>query len=265
VTDRALVFNFRIPYEQPTRAHSVGIDLNMPSADFATSDGLSGSVDLTPITRVQGAMARKRVSIQRRIQKDLRHQRAVVRRHGRRERNRVRPLLHRAANELLARVGERNVVFEDLSKIQAELLKESKRPKRSQTEKQASQRRRLSVWTQGELQRIVSYKSPSWVVRVSARGTSSECPGCGGPLAHPSWRRATCGHCQSEWHRDRAAAIVVLSRGQPVLRGEAPPPSARDALLEAARWRPTYEAPSGLLGEPGTGDDAKLGWTGSPD
>lgn len=205
VTDRYLLFHFHTPDAQPTRTESVGVDANMPSLDFATSSGSVGSVDLRPITRIQGAMARKRAAVQRAISKDLRHQRAVLRRYHRRERRRVTPLLHAAANELLASVGDRNLVLEDLSRTSEELVGERGPPDR---------RRRLSAWTHGRLDRILSYKSHSRVVRVNPRGTSSECPRCGGPLAHPSWRRATCGNCQVDFHRDRMAAVAILSRGR---------------------------------------------------
>lgn len=257
VTDRCLVFNFRVPHEQPVVETSAGVDLNMPSADFATSDGVIGSVDLTEITRVQGAMARKRASIQRAIPSDLRAQHRVLRRYRFRERHRVDPLLHRAVNELLEKVGNRNLVLEDLSRTTEELLTERTRRKSSSREKEV--RRKLSGWTHGELQRILSYKSTTAVLRVNPRGTSSECPQCGGALHHPSWRRSVCANCQSSWHRDRAAAIVILSRGLRVLRGAAPPPSARDALREAAAWRPGMdkESNSSLTAEPVNGDDAK--------
>jgi len=162
----------------------------------------------------------------------------------------VMPLLHRAANELLEKVGERNLIVEDLSRTTEECVNGTTSDER---------RRRLSAWTHGQFTRIVSYKARTAVVRVNARGTSSECPRCGGPLAHPEWRRATCGDCQGTWHRDRAAAIVILSRGEEVLRGAAPPPSARDALLEAAAWRPGLETTPGPEAESVKGDDANEG------
>ncbi len=250
VTDRKLVFNFRIALapEPMLAEESVGVDLNMPSADFATSDGTTGAVDLRKITRIQGAMDRKRRSVQQAIPKDLRAQRRVLRRSRNRERNRVMPLLHRTANELLASVGDRNIILEDLSNTTEELQR---------TTPGTARRRKLGVWTHGQFTRLVSYKARTVVVRVNPRGTSSECPRCGGPLAHPEWRRATCGHCQGEWHRDRAAAIVILDRGHSILRGAAPPPSARNALLEAAAWRPGLETVPGPRVEPMKGDDAK--------
>ena len=265
ITDEALIFQFRIPEYKIVLRQSAGVDLNMPSADFATSDGVVGSVDLRRVTAIQGAMARKRAAIARHINKDLRHQRAVMRRYRGRERHRVEPLLHEATNELLESVGNKNLIFEDLATTPEQLIRESKRrPFHARRCEDSDARRRLSSWTQGEFQRIVRYKSATHVVRVNPRGTSSECPKCGGLLAHPSWRRATCRHCQEVWHRDRAAAMVILSRGQDLLRGAAPPPSARNALLEAARWRPADESSAGLIGEPVKGDDANARRDGLP-
>ena len=264
VTDRKLIFNFRVPHEQPVVEDSAGIDLNMPSADFATSDGLLSSVDLTEITRVQGAMARKRQSVQWTIPKDKTAQHRVLGRYRRRERNRVRPLLHRAANELLEKVGHRNIISEDLTMTTEELLKRRKRiqpprPPTPREENAQEARRRLSAWTHGQLQRIVAYKSDTAVLWVNPRGTSHECPGCGGALHHPSWRHSVCVNCQGSWHRDRAAAIVILERGLGVLRGAAPPPSARNALRESALWRPGVDdtSRSGPPTPSRTGDDAK--------
>jgi IS605 OrfB family transposase len=250
VTDRNLVFNFRLSHETTVALESAGVDLNMPTVDFATSDGVTGSVDVRRITEVQGAMDRKRRSIQNAIPRDLKAQRRVLRRYRNREHDRVAPLLHRAANELLTKLREQNIILEDLSRTTEECARLAM---------SADQRRRLCVWTHGQLTRIVSYKAQTAVVRVNPRGTSSECPRCGGPLAHPEWRRATCGNCQGEWHRDRSAAIVILGRGHFALRGAALPPSARNALLEAAAWRPGLETSLGLRAEPVTGDDANSG------
>jgi len=257
VTDRKLVFHFRVPHAQPQVAECAGVDLNMPTADFATSDGTLDFVDLTGITRVQGAMARKREKIQATLSADQKARDRVLRRYRGRERNRVTPLLHRAANELLAKLGNRNIIFEDLTVTTEDLLQERKKWRGRKNPGEA--RRRLSAWTHGRLQSIVGYKSNTTVLRVNPRGTSSECPQCGGALHHPSWRRSDCANCQSSWHRDRAAAIVILSRGMEALRGAAPPPSARNALREAAAWRPGVdkESDSGPTAGLKNGDDAK--------
>jgi putative transposase len=247
VTDRFLLLHFHTAESANVREESIGVDINMPTMDFATSDGQVGSVDLRPITRIQGAMARKRASVRRAISKDRRHQRAVLRRYRGRERRRVTPLLHAAANQLLAAAGDRNIILEDLTLTTDQLLKGGGSP---------DQRRRLSSWTHGQLYRFVTYKSHTRVVRVNPRGTSSECPRCGGPLAHPSWRRATCGNCQVDYHRDRMAAVAILSRGSSVLGGAAHPPNALHELLESARWRPDDESRAGPVGDVLKGDEA---------
>ena len=243
VTDRKLVFNFHVPDVRHEAPESVGVDLNMGSADFATSDGLVGSIDLKPITRVQGAMTRKRVSIQRHIQKDRPHQKRVLRRYTKRERHRVDALLHHATNEFLAKVGDRNIVLEDLSRTTEQCLKDTRG---------SDGRRKLAAWSHGQLQRQIDYKSRTRVLHVDPRGTSSECPRCGGRLDHPVWRRSTCDDCQGDFHRDRAAAVSILNRGEIVLRGTALSPSALNGLLELSRWGPER----GSVDAAGTEDEA---------
>ena len=243
VTDRALIFNFHVENEQPVRGDSVGIDLNLVSADHASSDGVSGAVSLKEIAQIQRRMDRKRRSVQAAIPTDLRLQRRKLRRLRDRQRHRVDNRLHAAANGLLAAAGDRNIVFEDLTDAGSDCVRKARGKER---------RRRLNAWAYGALQRIVAYKSSTAVARVNPKGTSSECPRCGGPLDHPSWRRATCGTCQVAWHRDRAAAVVILARGHAYLRGAALPLRALNALLEAARWRPER----GLTGGSMKGDEA---------
>ncbi|MGA7861922.1 MAG: hypothetical protein WCB19_08720 [Thermoplasmata archaeon] len=169
VTDRKLVFNFRIARNQRVVERSAGIDVNMPTADLATSDGLIDLIDLTTITRIQGAMARKREKIQRAMPEDRKAQDRVIARYRGRERRRIMPLVHRAANELLDKVGNRNLVFEDVSTTTEDLLKGKK--ERKKTDREGDIRRRLSAWTHGQFLRIVSYKARTAVVRVNPRGT----------------------------------------------------------------------------------------------
>ena len=258
ITDSALLFHFRLPriVLEPSRA--AGVDLNFGSAVYATSVGTVGAVDLRPVVRIQRAMDRKRVSIQRHISKDLRHQRSVLRRNGKREHRRVTPLLHEAVNQLLRQVGNRSIVMEDLTDATSEILHRDRRG--------PPFRRALSRWTHAQFQRIVTYKSTTPVVRVNPEGTSQECPRCEGPYAPPTGegtrlprgesRRKTCEQCGGSYHRDAAAAIAVLARGCRLLRGTTVSPSARNELLEGARWRPGAVLPD-PMGEPMKGDDVK--------
>jgi putative transposase len=269
LTPRSLLFHFQVPHPITAPDSATGIDVNVQSADLATSDGVLSLVDLRPVTRVQERMVRKRQSIQRHISKDLRHQRAVLRRYRRRETQRVTPLLHGAANSLLAKAGTSTLVFENLNDATDAILRRGK----GQTGPVL--RRRLSAWTHGRLVELVNYKARTRIVWVNPEGTSQECPRCGGRLALPSegrgksgrdrmTRRVVCGECGGEWHRDAAAAIAVLARGCRILRGAAVTPSARDALLKAAAWRRSEEGRQGdaphpsSTAEPMNGDDAKF-------
>lgn len=265
VTPNRLLFHFRIPVARLNPTGVIGVDLNFENAVLAGTDGRVEAADLTSILRIQDQMARKRASIQRHISKDLRHQRAVLRRHPKRERYRVDAQLHRITNHLQGRIGERIVVVEDLRGIGESALARAHRSPRG--------RRRLANWTHGRMVYMLAYKLRTPMVRVNPEGTSQECPRCGGHTALPREdgtmrrgpnvprrmsRRTICDDCGSEWHRDVAAAIVVLTRGCSILRGAPVPPSARNALLEAAGWRPGDESLRGLIPEPMNRDDAKL-------
>ena len=266
---KALLFHFRIPRSEEPPNGAVGIDLNFDSVDLAATDGVSARVDRRPITRVQKRMARKRQAVQRALAKDLRHQRAVLRRYGGRERRRVTPLLHRAANELIGKAGPRAIVLENLTDATDTILR------RDSGRRGPELHRRLSAWAHGRLVEIVSYKARTPIIGVSSEGTSQECPRCGGHLALPSegrdrsarrarmTRQLTCESCGGAWDRDAAAARAVLARGCRLLRGTTIAPSARSALLEAATWRSSEGDGGGrrpgasLTVGPMKGDDAK--------
>jgi IS605 OrfB family transposase len=267
VTPKRLRFHFRVPHEIREVPETAGIDLNFAHAVVATSDGAIRAVDLTPVLRIQANMDRKRHSVARTLSTEQRHQKAVLKRHGRRERRRTDAQLHTIANTLVSTVGERAVVVEDLRGIAPDQMRRT--PHRS-----SESRQRLSRWTHGRLVTMLAYKIHTPIVRVNPEGTSQECPRCGGRTAlpreegrsgegherHPRMtRRTVCESCGSEWHRDAAAAIAVLARGRSILRGAPVPPSARNGLLEAAGWRSEAEGLRSLIAEPRKGDDAKPG------
>lgn len=264
-TPYRLLFHFRVARAIREVPETAGVDLNFASAVFATSDGVVGGVDLSPILRVQQMMARKRQSIARTISKDRRHQRAVLRRYGHRERRRTNALLHLATNALMRSIGDRSIAVENLSGLRTQVLLRGGRGPVA--------RRGLSRWPYHRFLTMLGYKLTTQAVCVPPGGSSQECPQCGGHAALPREegpdakgrirgrrqmsRRTVCVDCGRSWHRDVAAAIAILSRGRSVLRGATVPPSARNALLEAARWRSRGDTFWSLIVESEKGDDAK--------
>jgi putative transposase len=98
----------------------------------------------------------------------------------------------------------RPFVFENLKGIR----KTSEGAKRSR-----KLRTYLNRWPYRLYQSMVEYKSPKRTVYVSPRGTSSECPVCGGRLEHPVWAVSRCVKCGVGYGRDRLASLAILCSG----------------------------------------------------
>ena len=76
-------------------------------------------------------------------------------------------------------------------------------------------------WPHSRLLKLTLGCTPAWVgvALVDPRGTSRECPACGGRLVRRSYRRLRCRGCGREWHRDAAAgANVALAPVRELLR-----------------------------------------------
>ncbi len=224
---------FQVPERgKVTSRESVGVDLNLRFATVLSSDpdGPRTVVNYAPLAQLQGRMQRKREGIQKAIPTNLRQQREVGRKYRRRERNRTLDYVRKvAAPGLVAAAEGRNIVFEDLSKATEECVS---------TAKSRDLRRRTSRWAHGLLQREVEQRSPATVIRVNPRGTSSECPRCGGPVSHPEWRSSRCGACQETFDRDIGASGIILMRGHRLLWGDPFPPKARASLAERCAVAP---------------------------
>ena len=76
-------------------------------------------------------------------------------------------------------------------------------------------------WPHSRLLKLTLGCTPAWVgvALVDPKGTSRECPACGGRLVRRSYRRLRCRGCGREWHRDAAAgANVALAPVRELLR-----------------------------------------------
>ena len=202
--------------------HSAGIDLNFPVVAIATSDGRIHEIDISQVPRIQRAMKAKRERVQRKLPTNLAKQRKVLRKYREREHNRVENVLQHKSKEILGLVGDRNLVLENLRTTTKECLKDAKGRKF---------RAKLSSWPHGRLQEILAQNARGKTVEVYARGTSSTCPFCGGPVTHPTWRESLC-PTHGLFDRDMLASVSILARGQVALRGQPFAPSVVASLQE---------------------------------
>ena len=230
LTKRSVVLPFQGPEEPKRTAETtVGIDLNLRHADML-SDAMSERVPLDRLANAQSRFQRLRESVQRRMPKNLQRQRHVLRHYRNRQRNVVTDMVRKdVAPEIVKLAGGRNIAFEDLSK-----MPRGNGPSRDL-------RRKLSRWTCGLLQREVERRSPARIVYVNPKGTSQECPRCGGKVSHPAWRKARCANC-GDFDRDRMASANIMSRGHRLLWGQPLAPSARASAAELARWTPERDS-----------------------
>ena len=123
-----------------------------------------------------------------------------------RERNRIRDLYHKLANEVL-RVAE----AEDVSVIVLENLKGI----RSHIRYGREMNGRLHRWSFRQLQTIIEYKAKLKGLRVAyvnPRGTSGACPRCGGKLKPDGYRLLRCPNCGLKADRDVIGAWNLAQR-----------------------------------------------------
>ena len=239
---RHLVLPFQVPEAARVRAPgSVGVDLNLNHANMLSDDGGRVEVDLTKLSRIQRDGQKRREKVQKAIPLNARKQRRVLRSCSRRQANRARDHIRKiVAPALVEAAGGRNIVFEDLTATEQMVVKGPSK----------GLRRKLSRWTTGLLQQETEQRSPARVVRVNPRGTSSECPRCGGKVSHPEWRRPVCGTC-GEFDRDFGASANILMRGRTRLGVPPLDATARASLAERARVTPHGLTPPAMSPDAG--------------
>ncbi len=244
---RHLILPFQVPERRAVQAPtSVGVDLNLNHANLLSDDGVKVEVDLSMLSRIQRDGQKRRENIQKAIPQNLRKQRRILRTCARRQRNRtVDHIRQKAAPAIAEAAGGRNIIFEDLSAKEQMVVKGRSK----------DLRRKLSRWAVGLVQQEVVQRSPAHVVCVNPRGTSSECPRCGGKVSHPEWRRSVCGTC-GEFDRDFGASANILMRGR-ILLGVPPlDATARASLAERAKVTPHGLTPPAM--NPDAGNPSPL-------
>jgi putative transposase len=206
-----ITFTLRPGAEKPMGARLAGVDLNFHNLDYTPLGGGAGGLEpphtrqLSRIVKVQVDFSGKRRRLQLHIKNPAKRARKLVETRGR-QRNRVKDALQQLSTKLVRENPDTSFVFEDLKGIRRNGEKE-----RGTTTRML--RTYLNRWPYRMFQEMVEYKSHCRTLYVSPRGTSSECPVCGGALEHPAWAVSRCETCGVDYDRDRLASLAILQRG----------------------------------------------------
>ncbi|HJT56617.1 MAG TPA: transposase [Ktedonobacteraceae bacterium] len=212
--DGKLIGRLALTLEAPDPAGilPVGIDLNETNALVAVDpDGrelfISGKA--TKVKNIRTAKTRSRIqskhATRKAEKKDTRSVRRLLKRLGRKRRNRTRTFAQQAAKQLVQWAPPNAVlVFEDLHMPQ---------PQKGKIRGRAL-RRRLSLWQHGAIRQAATNKaevSGMRVAKVDPRYTSKTCSRCG--LRGKRHRHVfSCPHCGFTLHADINAARNIRNR-----------------------------------------------------
>jgi putative transposase len=216
----------------------IAIDRNLDNLTVAESDGQVTKYDLAKATEVK-AMYREIRSHMRR--NDLRIRQRVTGKYGRKQREKVKQILHQASKQIVMEAREKKfgVVMENLTGIRKLYGKGNGQGR--------MYRGRMNSWSYAELQRQIEYKA-RWegipVIYVNPYGTSVKCSICGSKMKPEENRQLKCRSCGFTVDRDVNAARNILARGMRFV----PIASASEAMEAVQRrpvdadeltWRPT--------------------------
>jgi putative transposase len=247
LTEKELCLTFAVGVDarKPLGKRLLGSDLNFHTIDSTAVSG--GRLEpprtepLCRIAQIQNDFSRRRRRLQLHVKNRKKRARKLEETRGR-QRNRVRDALHKLSTRIVEENPDTSFVFENLKGV------------RRYGKKQRSSGRRfrayLNRWPYRMLQNMVEYKSRCRTLYVSPRGTSSECPVCGGRLEHPAWAVSRCRKCGVDYDRDRLASLAILRRG---LRLCGQP----FAVSAVASWQPLRNE---YLYAPGVPEAGRAGW-----
>jgi len=221
ITANKICLPFQYEIKKQKMDETVGIDLNFNNLTLSFDNGRTEFIDLLNITKVRDNMFKKRRKIQLKLSKNPQKLKKLYSKYKNREKNRIKDRLHKKANEVIDKVGDRNIVFEDLTGI-------GKRKKRSK-----NFNRRLNGWIHYRLKKFIVYRSKSKIIEVNPRGTSKRCSGCGSEVNNPTWKVSYCRKCKRFMDRDGNASINILNIGHKLLWGAPLPPNVVTSLISS--------------------------------
>lgn len=221
ITDNKIYLPFQYEEEKSRKDETVGIDLNFNNLTLSYDNKNTEYISLKEIEKVRDNMLKKRSKIQSKLSCNPKKLKKLNDKYNKREQNRVKDKLHKKANEVIEKVGDRNIVFEDLTDI------------RKQKKSSKNFNRRLNRWIHYRLKEFIIYRSKSEVIEVNPRGTSKHCSGCGSEVNNPTWKVSYCENCKMFIDRDGNASINILNIGYELLWGVPLPPNVVTSLLKS--------------------------------
>jgi putative transposase len=231
LTDEKVCLTFLTSREtsKPVGRRFLASDLNFRSLDMTTT-GSSPVVRLEAvrtepldrIVQIQDDFSRRRERLQKHVRNPQKMKRKLKETRGR-QRNRIMDALHKLSSKMVKDNPDTTFVFEDLTGVRGVGGGKGKRF-----------RTRLNRWPYRMYQSFVDYKSPKKTLYPDPRGTSSECPVCGGILEHPTWGVSRCKTCGVDYDRNRLASLAILLRGAR-LCGRTPFAVSADASWQSLR------------------------------
>lgn len=184
---------------------SAAYDFNFNRVVIARSDGQMKEVDLSDVMEIQKNHKKKRESVQKTMAHNPEKAERILRKHRKRENDRVKDLLHKKIhgknNEILTFVGNRHLGVEDLHGTTQDILKDDRGVKFNA---------KMSSWIHGTFEDIIVHHHPDSELYYT-RGTSRYCPFCNSNLTHPVWKQSKCPNC-GLFDRDWLESVSGLVR-----------------------------------------------------
>jgi putative transposase len=209
LTDQRLSMSYAREVETIQPCGLIAIDRNLDNLTVADSDGQVTRQNLAEATEVKAAYREIRAHMRR---NDMRIRRRVSGKYGRKQREKVKQILHHASKQIIidAKRREFGIVMEKLTGIRKLYRKGNGQGR--------DYRGRMNAWSFAELQHQIEYKA-RWegipVIYVNPNGTSVKCSICGSRMARiPEENRTLkCRSCGFTVDRDVNAARNILARG----------------------------------------------------
>jgi len=193
----------------------IGIDVNERNVTWADSSGAVGKEDTSAVAELKERYKAIRAKIAKRTSRDIRIQKKLLSKYGKREKDRTSQAIHRITRKIVNHAKKNNLA------IIMENLKGIRKLYRRGNGQGASFRGRMNSWMFREFQRQTDYKA-RWegnpVYYANPRGTSRKCPDCGSSLVDIGGRLLWCPKCKKSEDRDVVASKNLLACAVPQAR-----------------------------------------------